>query len=337
MRLLILLVAVFFLNSCSKNSSQSILETDMPEVYADNGILVFKDLKAFNSTLKTLNSLTEIEKDKWEIQVGFISFRTSFSKINSELENETNLESFNRAIAKASKILRVENEEIKPMVNAYFSSIVNPEGIVRIQNDYYRFYQDHETIVLNGSVDKVKKASETGTENKEQGIYSYKTSWDSRPAILARYTCTPGILSECTSSNGSNRRGYHKLEFTYYLGIERDPVTALPTYHVEENNILLHFSAQKKVVFAWVEYATSYLCKTLDYSDYDLSGSTNISTVNLSSGGDFKHWYYSLNSKQYKTPYGQPYVTHTCTPEITLFSCRATTGGTSPNDCLFTW
>lgn len=337
MRLLILSAAVLFLVSCSKNNSESKLENDISEVYVDNGILVFKDFTAFSNTLKSLNSFTDVEKDNWEKRVGFISFRTKFSRINSELEKETSLESFNRTIAKASKILRIENEEIKPMVNDYFSSIVNPEGIVRIQNDYYRFYQDYETIVLNGSVDKVKRASETKSENKDQGIYSYKTNGNSIPFISNRYSCTPGILSECTSSNGSNRRGYHKLEFNYYLGIERDPVTSLPTYHVEENRITLHFSAQKKVVFAWVEYATSYLCKTLDYSDYDLSGSTNISTVNLSSGGDFKHWYYSLNFKQYKTPYGQPYVTHTCTPEITLFSCRATTGGTSPNDCLFTW
>ncbi len=336
MRKLAFFTAIILTISCSKISSTK-LDSESPEVYVEDGILVFKNFNVFSSTLKKVNSFTDIEKDTWEKQIGFISFRTTFNSINSELENETNLASFNRTVTKFSRILKVENEEIKPMVNAYFSSIVNPEGIVRIQNDYYRFYQDYETIVLNGSIDKVKKASEAKTESKEQGVYSYKTNWNSRPVILNRYTCTPGILSECTSSNGSNRRGYHKLEFNYYLGIERDPVTSLPTYHVEENSITLHFSAQKKVLFVWGEYATSYLCKTLDYSDYDFSGSTNISTINLGSGGDFKHWYYSWNYKQYKTPYGQAYVTHTCTPEITLFSCRATTGGTSPNDCLFTW
>lgn len=327
----IILITLF---SCNKNR---IAESEESKIKVENGILVFDNYETFSATLKTLNGLNDIEKSKWEKEKGFVSFRTIFGEVNEKLQSVSAKEEFDRLVVKAKDIFVVENDELIPCVNNFFSPIVNQEGIVRINKDYYRFFKDFETVVLNGSVEEVKNASETRIENSDAGIYSRKINREITSGNPNRFTCTPGVLSECMSSNGSNRRGYHKLEFSYYFGIERDPVTLLPIFNVEENSILLHFSAQKKVLFGWAEYATGYLCKTLEYSDYDNSGSTNISTANLSSDGEFKHWYYSLNFKRYKTPYGQPFTTHTCTPEITLFNCRATTRGTDPNDCLFTW
>lgn len=314
--------------SCNK-----IKTPEKSKLKVEDGILVFDDFTTFSSTLKAVNNLADKEKDEWERTLGFISFRTKYDELNKKLESETNSEAFYKIITKASTIVKMENEEIKPLVNNYFSSIVNPEGIVRIKGDYYRFYKDYETIVLNGSVDRVKKASETKYENRNEGIFSRKTNGNAGSVTTNRYTCTPGVLSECTSSNGSNRRGYHKVEFNYYFGIVYD-IYSMPSYWEEELQISLHFSAQKKILVAWVEYSTSYLCYYLNYSDLD---GVNLSLTNLSSGGDFKHWYYSLNFKSYQTPYGNQIIYHLCSPDITLFNCKANTGGTNPNYCIFTY
>ncbi len=332
MRKLAFISAIILTISCSKVSTTKI-DSESPEVYVEDGVLVFKNPDVFSNTLKQLNKQTDKEKETWEKTIGFYSFRSAYSFLVNEISLLDSEKELNDLLNKNSKFVKKQGDIIVPLVDNFFSSIVNEEGIVKIGNDYYRFYDGKETIVLNGSKSKLFDSYNTNLTDSKNGIFSFRLSDKANAVIQARYTCNSGVMSEC-AIYGSNRRSYHKLEYSYYFTILRDPVTALPTYNRQESFVDLHFSGTKKVLGVWVTYSTSFDCFDLLYTDNE---GVNISLPYLGSGGDYKDWYYNLSTRIQQTPYGQAYVSIQCSPDISLFTCRGSSRGTSPASCTFTY
>ncbi|MBX9785054.1 MAG: hypothetical protein K2X48_17335 [Chitinophagaceae bacterium] len=330
-KFLFLLAFILFFISCKKTNSSN----QEQNIKLENGILVFSNFTELTNTLRNLNKINDSDKDKWEKNIGFISFRKLFDQVLDQLSNSNTKDEFDRIIAKNTELITVENDEIKSTLgNNYFAPVVNSKGIVRVGNDYYRFFNSKETIVLDGSEEKVLIASnETLNTDNKKGIYRINFQEKSNN-VASRFTCSSGYMSGCVSSNGSNRRGFHNLEFGYYLGIDRDPVTLLPVSFTREGSVYLKFGAQKRILGTWNSYSTAYECSRLLYVTTD---GTNIDLNYLSSNGDFRDWYYTLSFQRIVTPYSLGAPSGLCSPDITSFECRATTRGTWPNFCTFTY
>lgn len=327
------------INSCKKmaDSSSTVIEqsaTMQKAIKVENGILVFPSVDTFSKTLSRLAELPDAQKDQWETTLGFKSARRKYDEISNHLSTALNEEEGNKLISNYKEYIIIENDTLKPITgNPYFASVVNEKGIVRIGPDFYRFNNNHETIVLNGSVAKVLAASESKIQDKEAGIIQYNPSnTQTNARILQGQPCNAGVLSGCRVET-SNRKSFHDFEFTRYLGIERDPYTYLPVSWIEQTSVQIHFSGQKRVLGTWHNYNTSFTCNTLIYNDNE---GTDINLTNYSSPGEFKDWYVYLNSDQYVEPYQNPEPYH-CGPYINTFECNATSNGVTPNNCTFTY
>lgn len=305
-----------------------------PTLEVDNGVLVFPDFLTFQRILDSVNQIPDNQKDAWEKSLGFTSARRNYNEVSDRLSEATTEAQFKTLLNTYGDDLILEGDELKTVTgNNYFNPVVNAKGIVRVGKDYYRFYKGMETIVLNGSVDKVIAASKSGISDKEAGIIQYSLMEDKTNAkVLGGQTCDNVTLSECLAQT-STRKSFHKLEFSRYIGVLTDPNTYLPTAWIQRATVQLHFSAQKKVLFTWNSYATTYKCNTLDYEDND---NKSVHLVDLFSNGDYNEWYYQLNFRNWQTPYSEPMPAY-CSPYIYSFQCNATSRGTDPVSCTFTY
>ncbi len=341
LQFLFLSLVIIFTYSCKKSSSIDTADTELPKSESSikstadlkvvNGTLVFKDFASFTATLKYLNTLDDAKKDEWEMQNNFISFRTKYNKLSDDLIAMEGNEDIGQFLQKEKDFLFIENDEIKSKVkNSYFESIINTKGIVIIGNDYYRFYDNEETIVADGTEAKVIEVSNNKNFKSEAGVVKISLKAGSGDNSVSGVYCGGAILSECTSY-ATRRKGFHRIQFSNYVGIVRDPFTYLPIGYRREATVMLHFSAQKKIIGTWHSYSTSYLCSTLSYSD---DAGNNIAATDLGSNGDYRDWYYILSFYADELPYG-PFPAALCSPNILSFNCTAASGGTWPNFCNF--
>jgi hypothetical protein len=324
-------------HSCQKQNSESKTEPEVKvsnEVRVVNGTLVFQDHTAFSNALKEKNKLSDKEKDVWEAAIGFTSFRKKIAEVGNAYFDAKNQAEADAVLLRHKEIVSLDNGELKPAIaDMRLATLLDAKGIVIIGKDYYRFWGTTETIVLNGSAEKVISASRDDSQIMNgSNMFRFNLKGTSSGGTANRSTCTVGIMSECTSF-GDKRKGFHRLEFSYYATIMRDPTTLLPIGWRREAFVNLHFSAQKKGLFGWNSYSTSYECNLLQYVD---NAGHNVNLNFLSSNGDYSDWYYNLSFERIDSPYG-PYPGDLCSPDITTFVCSAATRGTWPNYCQFTY
>ena len=211
----------------------------------EDGILVFPHWDAFSKALDTVNSLPDAKKDQWEMNLGFKSARTKYNGLLQQLEGIEDEMRYRRALDEAKDDIFVKGDELTSAIgSSYFTPVVNEKGIVRIGPDYYRFYNNNETIVLNGSIEKVMAASDRKVSDKANGTFFYNLN---PPVENSGPACTPGNLSECSVQNDT-RKSFHRLKFDRYYGYIRDPNTYVPTDCVQETRTYLSFSGQKRVL-----------------------------------------------------------------------------------------
>lgn len=184
------------------------LEVDinaLPEVITLNGqkTLKFGNLDHFNATFESISKMNRTELDRWERNLGFVSMRNQFEKIEDQYETvktEADLQSFRDA--NRSKVRFSAEGELEMLVDMYHTaSLINPQGIVKISGMIQQFTEDKVITVVDGDLSKLEIAQQLKESEPAQSIY---ISTIDRTAINAR-SAGPNLL-ECESDWDDDRR-----------------------------------------------------------------------------------------------------------------------------------
>lgn len=119
-----------------------------PDVYVENGYLVFKDYETLNKLNKELNSLTEKDLMDYQSKLGFISAYSYRKELLAKADNmpEPQLEGYLNEVSKKGYFNKQTLEFVYPFFNESYSKILNPEGKLKIGKTYYRFEGTTEIV-----------------------------------------------------------------------------------------------------------------------------------------------------------------------------------------------
>lgn len=132
-----------------------------PDVYVENGYLVFKGIEAVDSVINMLASMTEEKKEDWEAGIGFKSARAEFSKLYGEYEKLESKEEYLSFRSKFESKLKFEGENPEewsvdyPFATRYFIPVLNEEGVLKIGKSIIKYTKQNHIIVLDGDLEKL--------------------------------------------------------------------------------------------------------------------------------------------------------------------------------------
>lgn len=159
-------VALTIFNGCQKeelNVDQLVDELQpqevvKPDIYVENGYLVFKSQEIFDSTLTVVQNMCDEEFYNWENSLKFISANTYYLNAENEFVNIESEEEKITFVENYSKYLQINDNGID--IKFYAKSLgdlLNIEGIVKIGNSLYLFTDVKEYVILDGDLDLLEK------------------------------------------------------------------------------------------------------------------------------------------------------------------------------------
>jgi hypothetical protein len=159
-------VALTIFNGCQKDELGVSQQADdvqpqevvQPDVYVENGYLVFKSQEVFDSTLAIVQNMSDEDFINWENEFGFISANTYYLNAENEFANIQNEEQKNKFIQNYSKYLNIQDNGIDTKFYAKsLGDLLNIEGIVKIGNSVYFFTEEKEYVILDGDLNLLEK------------------------------------------------------------------------------------------------------------------------------------------------------------------------------------
>ncbi len=122
-----------------------------PDVYVENGYLVFKSQEIFDSTLAVVQKMNDEEFYEWENSLGFVSANTFYLMAEDEFSKIANEEQRKIFIQRNYKNLIINQNEIEIKFFAKsLGDLLNIEGIVKIGKSIYLFTDTKEYVILDG-------------------------------------------------------------------------------------------------------------------------------------------------------------------------------------------
>jgi len=147
-------------------------EVVKPDVYAENGHLVFKSQEIFDSTLAVVQDMSDLELAEWENSLGFISANRFYLKAESEFVTIKTEDQKKEFKAKYSKYLKISNEFNEIDLNFYAKSLgnlLNIEGVVKIGTSLYLFTDTREYVILDGDESMLDNLKKDGLSSEKSG------------------------------------------------------------------------------------------------------------------------------------------------------------------------
>ena len=147
-------------------------EVVKPDVYVENGYLVFKSQEVFDSTLAVVQNFSDDEFNQWENSLGFVSANSFYLKAEDEFSIIKTEKQKGDFIEKYSKYLKITEGFDEIDLKFYAKSmgdVLNIEGVIKIGTSLYLFTDYKEYVILDGDEDyliKLKKGSYQKSGNK---------------------------------------------------------------------------------------------------------------------------------------------------------------------------
>jgi hypothetical protein len=142
----IVAIALTIFNGCQKDEHVLIDEVQpqvavKPDVYVENGYLVFKDFETLDSLDKVLNAMTNIEIKNFENQMGYKSAYSYMEELANKIDklNESEISGFIDYISKQGYFNKYLNEMSYPFDNESYAMVLNPIGKMKIGKTFYTF------------------------------------------------------------------------------------------------------------------------------------------------------------------------------------------------------
>ncbi len=231
----LLAVVLTVFNACQKDelvvdetdALVSVQET--PDVFVENGYLVFKSIEVFDSIRSEIEELNLNDCIEWEESLGFVSASTEkyfaeeeANKIISEEEVATFQEKF------SDKFNIEEDLFIKyKFYSSGLANILNINGCVKIEGSFYKFTSDKEYISLDGD-----QSSLLNTDSK---LKSLSISEDNNIVVFDPFKNDNNLKSTTILDNGIKQNGIRRLvwsveKYVFNSLVNFDPYTGQMTY-----------------------------------------------------------------------------------------------------------
>ncbi len=233
--LLVMAAIVTAFGSCQKEEPVLIDEQPQavvkPDVYVENGYLVFKSQEYFDSTLAVLQNTNDDEYQLWEQSLGFTSANTFL--LNAEnLYFEAKTEDIRLELrGKYSKYINKNDEFELPFYSKALGKLLNIEGVVKIGTSLYFFTKSTEYIVLDGNTKALRELKDTPRQEKSatKNIVVFDPYKNNLKSAEGQEFLVSGLLY---NSTGSRRLNYslERVLFTYVHSV--NPYTGTVNYAV---------------------------------------------------------------------------------------------------------
>lgn len=264
------------INGCQKDELVLIDEQPQtavkPDVYVENGYLVFKDYVTYSSISDELDLMDESQIDNWEKELGFISARSILNEVYEKLESDVSLENYEKVKKEYQKTLIFTEDKniLLPFYATAWEKVLNPKGEMKIGHTLYKFYQDREVMIMNGSKKDLDNLSTIISDTSKVKVFY--------PNNNKLKSLAWGTLLSGTEWNGSNMRldWDYQLVNLYYYGTGYGS-----TYYTEKGFELKHWMRQKRKTLWWSYNETQYYMTSMNlhiefYRNYsNLTGWSN--------------------------------------------------------------
>ena len=137
-----------------------LVATEKPDVYLEEDYLVFKDYDTLERVKYKLKNESIETQMQWEQQFGFKSAKTYRAEICKKLEETEDLslaENFIFLLEKEGYFSMQDSSITYPFYNFSWGAVLNPEGLIKIDNVLYCFQEDRQISVLNGKTETLLK------------------------------------------------------------------------------------------------------------------------------------------------------------------------------------
>lgn len=280
-------VALTIFNGCQKDELVSQLADEQPQavvkpdVYVENGYLVFKSKDVYDSIRCKVEKYEPEEAIAWEKSLNFTSARSAryFAELEAnEIINEEGVINFKNKFSRLFDI----NNELDINYNFYASSlaaILNIDGEVKIGSSLYKF-TDKEYIVLDGDYKKLKMID----NELKSGTFSEDLIIIFDPNLDTKLKSTDIITSDSFQISGYRKLDYRveKIVYSNFAGVDymnTGQYMYLEGY--ELNLVLRQYEWAGLFSKSWKTMRASYSVKD-SYLNWQPSGSLNSITYTFS-------------------------------------------------------
>ena len=280
-------VALTIFNGCQKDELVSQLADEQPQavvkpdVYVENGYLVFKSKDVYDSIRCKVEKYEPEEAIAWEKSLNFTSARSAryFAELEAnEIINEEGVINFKNKFSRLFDI----NNELDINYNFYASSlaaILNIDGEVKIGSSLYKF-TDKEYIVLDGDYKKLKMID----NELKSGTFSEELIIIFDPNLDTKLKSTDIITSDSFQISGYRKLDYRveKIVYSNFAGVDymnTGQYMYLEGY--ELNLVLRQYEWAGLFSKSWKTMRASYSVKD-SYLNWQPSGSLNSITYTFS-------------------------------------------------------
>ncbi len=212
---------LFLLSSCTKDNLSTNVQQD--DFKVQNGVLYIKDQIVLDSLASLLESKTDEEKIQWENEIGFKSYNTSYNEIFNEYEAVIN---------------EITDLTQLPLMYTF----------IDIHKDKVDFPGGLIDGIDNYSMEPKFKSPYLSLINENGEIYVS----NKKMSLIEKSLKSTVFCGSCFSKT-SSRKMWADLSYDGRF-FDNNTYTYYELYNVR-------LKAQKKVLFGWVSYKTTYYCK----------------------------------------------------------------------------
>ncbi len=251
-------------NACEQNDElidqsvdrQSEEEVE-PDVYSENGYLVFKTKEVFDSIRFVVENFSMEECIEWEKSLNFSSAKTKRYLAEEEaikIVDDSEIQGFK---AEYSQWFNINNDLD---INYKFYSkgledILNIDGLVKIENTLYKFSSDKEYLILNGDFSELSNLESglksTSLENKNIVVFD--------PASTNNRLKSTDILDSGIKTVGIRRLVWSVEKYVFSSIVNFDPYTGKPTFKAGyELNLVMNQEKYRGIPKKWRNNEASY-------------------------------------------------------------------------------
>ncbi len=271
------------------------LEATKPDVFVENGYLVFKNMNVVDSVISMLGKMTRPEKEAWEAQMGFKSARVEYDRLYDEYDKLESYEAFLSFKQKhQDELMFNETDEDDcsidyPYNTNFFRPVLNNKGLLKIGSTVIKYMKDKQVTVFDGDMNKVDNWQEYLSDPMVK-VSNMLKSLDRQ----SQYTF-PEDDPAGNNSAWHMRDGISDRRFLNEIWCERETVHIYdaPFWHYDSYlTVYLNQRGQKKSWGKWRNYNTVFgtreiSCKinssysNVEYYDWHSYMSPETSSINF--------------------------------------------------------
>ncbi len=175
MKKLLLLLAcfIFVFQACEKDESSKLNNTVSEKNGFDilDGILSFDKGADFFALGEKLSAMSQEQLLAWEDETGFVSMRTEIENAFEMLDQCETIEEYNDIMSKNADIIKIEDEQLQPMIKSCFHTLIaNRKGYYIVEDVLYKVTPEGIYTCNTKSTELIEKAIANGLDKENLNV-----------------------------------------------------------------------------------------------------------------------------------------------------------------------